>query len=289
MELIILVPGVLYIGMLVFAIIVLIKKKSNKSPGALSVLFVSAAVIFYAAILVFGLSFLHIMKFGIMSNRLPTAADLIFIYTVYIGLMAGACAIGAAGVTGKDPKAIRRIFIYGLIIPVLQVVLAVAEPYYKNINLAGVFKYASMKKFEIAGLRWGMQETYADRSYMYTGIPASEMCGHDGRILFKRFNFNKKLYRLETTYKTGSKKKQTEIIECIKARYGKPYRDFFRGPSCGCYTMRWRTDDTEIEMLVYDEEVIGAVTTPPYSMIAVDYQFMPPYLKDKSAAAYKGY
>jgi hypothetical protein len=42
-------------------------------------------------------------------------------------------------------------------------------------------------------------------------------------------------------------------------------------------------------MLVYDEEIIGAVTTPPYSMVAVSYQFSPPYLYDKTAAAYKGY
>ncbi len=289
MEFIILVPGLLYAIIFAFALIVFLKKDRTKIPVAVSVLLTLAAVVSYLALILFGLPFLHIMKFGIMSNRLPTAADLILVYALYLGLIAGACVMAAAGYSGKDPKAVKKFFIFCMIIPLLQVILALAEPYYKNVNFAGLFKYASMKKFEIAGLRWGMQETNEDKNYRYSAVPAAEMCGRPGKILFKRFNYNKKLYGLETIYETVKEKDQAEIIECVKNRFGKPYQDKTRLPSCGCYVMRWRAPDTEIEALVYDEEITGEVTTRPYSMVAVNYNFMPPYLKDKTAVAYKGY
>jgi len=271
----------------------LIKKEPEKRNSLLSGILIALGAIAFCVLVTWGFILLLFMSGGFLESHGPPAGTVFIQFTAYFLMIFAACGIIIAGFSaiaeiGKNKKPILIFTAVCVLAPALQFAILEAGSEFGNISLPGFFKYLSVKKFTIGGLRWGMQETADDKNYRYGYIPGSEMCGHQGKILFKRFNYNNKLYRLETFYNTKTKKEQDDIVECMKSRFGKPYQDKSHLPMGG-YVYRWHAPDTDVEMVVHDEGMTGAINTPPYSMVAVDYQFAPSYLHDKTGAAFKGY
>ncbi len=288
---------IIFVIALVTALTALKKREPAKRNVFVCGLLILAGVAVFGLMATRGIILFEFSKGGFLESPGSTLAKSLTIDALMILVFAVGSAITVAGFaaianigSAENIKTVRNFFIASLITPIIGLALIEAGPYYKNINVMGFFRYLTMKKFEYLGFKWGMPKEQAEKiRTAYRIIPAGKMCGHPGKYLFTYYNFNNHLYRFEATFETKTKKDQDEIAACMRSRYGE-LCDCKKFPDTwGSYDCRWHLGDTDISMYVEDNQLCGEIQQPRWSRVVIESKFMPPYLHDRSAAAYRGF
>ncbi len=280
----------------IIAVIVILaavqKKKTSIARAQTGVAIVIIGTGCLCAVSFFGLLKMIFMG-GFLSSKGETVGGQIVIVTVFTMLMLLSAAVVVFGLSlfttiMEQKKMIAGIMLAGLIFPAIFGLTGLLDMGTQNVNFKGVIDYLASKKFKYGRLHWNMDKTEVMNLYRegYSS-PPEETCGISGKILFIRYNFKNKLYQIEVLFDTKTKKEQDYFLSCLTSKYGAPVSRQ-KGAQCGCSTVNWTLPETNIKMTLYDEAINGAIETPPYSLVSIEYTFAPQYLKLKQAAAWGG-
>jgi hypothetical protein len=269
-------------------------EKRNIGPERMAA---GVAIVLIGTVSLCAISFFGLLKMifmgGFLESRGASPAEQVMIVAGYILLIIIFTAVVVFGLSLftnilNQKRMIAAIILPGMIIPVFIGTIAGFDVLTRNINFKGVLDYFRSNKFHYGRLSWNMDKSEA-MSIIKEGYysPPEETCRASGKMLAMRYNYNNKFYSFEVMFDTKNKQEQELYVQCLTYKYGAPVSRR-KGVQCGCSVAIWQLPDTKIEMTLYDEEMNGAVYTPAYQNVVIEYTFTPQYLKAKEAVAAGG-